>query len=249
MIRIVQGEIDRATDVPVSVILPVHNGALHLGRAISSVLGQTHRALELLVVDDGSTDDGAAVARSVADARVRVLSQPHAGAAAARNRGVALARGEFFSFIDADDTWEPEKTERQLAVLAARPDLDMVFGHAVNFRETADRWGKTEEHRHAPIAGHCVGTLLVRASAFHRVGPFSGQWRLGEFLDWYARAIDVGLTQLTLPDVVLNRRLHTDNLGVRERSARQDYARVVAGVLARRRRARRLGEERRRALG
>jgi glycosyltransferase involved in cell wall biosynthesis len=223
----------------VSVVLPVYNGADHLRHSIGSVLGQTHRSLEILVVDDGSTDDSATVARSFVDSRVRILAQARAGAAAARNRGLALARGHFFAFLDADDTWEPGKTQRQLAMLAGHPDLDMVFGHAVNFEEVDGRDG-VETRRHAAVPGHCLGTLLVRGASFHRVGPFSTQWRVGEFLDWYARAIDAGLAHATLPDVVLNRRLHLDNLGIRERHARQDYARVVAGVLARR-----LGEQHR----
>jgi len=236
---------DRAMGVLVSVILPVYNGARYLRHAIESVLDQTHQALEVLVVDDGSIDDSATVARRLANSRVQVLSQPHSGAAAARNHGLSRARGDLFAFIDADDTWESSKIDRQVAVLAARPDLDMVFGHAVNFEEAADARRGAEPRRHAPLPGHCLGTLLVRAAAFHRVGFFSVQWRIGEFLDWYARAIDVGLSHITLPDVVLNRRLHTDNLGIRELAARQDYARVVAGVLARRLRDRQSGEEHR----
>lgn len=231
--------------VLVSVILPVYNGARYLRHAIASVLSQTHGALEVFVVDDGSIDDSATVARSLADSRVHVLSQPHSGAAAARNHGLSFARGDLFAFIDADDTWESSKIERQLAALAAWPDLDMVFGHAVNFDEAADVRRGANPRRHAPVPGHCLGTLLVRAAAFHRVGVFSAEWRVGEFLDWYARAIDIGLSHSTLPDVVLNRRLHADNLGIRELAARQDYARVVAGVLARRLRARPLGEEHR----
>ena len=220
----------------VSVVVPVFNGARYLTEALTSILEQTHRGLEAIVVDDGSTDASAALARSLADPRVRVLSQLRQGPGAARNHGVAQATGHYLAFLDADDTWEPRKTERQLAALAADPGLDMVFGHAVHVQATEVGPDAGTMRCSEPVPGHCLGTLLIRAAAFRRVGPFATRWRLGEFLDWHARAMDGGLRQVTLPDVVLHRRLHDANLGVRARPAQQDYARVIAGVLARRRR-------------
>ncbi|MGH8156946.1 MAG: glycosyltransferase family 2 protein [Rhodanobacter sp.] len=101
----------------VSVIMPVYNAAAWLPRAIDSVLAQTHANVELVAVDDGSQDDSAAIlaAFARADARVRVQRQPNGGVAAARNVGVAAARGDYIAFLDADDWWHPVKLERQLA--------------------------------------------------------------------------------------------------------------------------------------
>lgn len=102
----------------VSVIMPVYNAAVWLHRAVDSVLAQSHANLELVVVDDGSQDDSHAIleAYACADARVRVQRQPaNGGVAAARNAGIAVARGDFIAFLDADDWWHPAKLERQLA--------------------------------------------------------------------------------------------------------------------------------------
>lgn len=102
----------------VSVIMPVYNAEAWLRRAIDSVLAQSHGELELIAVDDGSSDSspGMLDAYAAIDARVRVLRQPcNSGVAAARNAGIAAARGRYISFLDADDWWHPAKLERQLA--------------------------------------------------------------------------------------------------------------------------------------
>lgn len=107
----------------VSVVIPVYQAALTLGRTLASVQQQTHRDLEIIIVDDGSADESAAVARAAAsrDARVRVLSQANSGVAAARNLGIAAARGAWVAPIDADDLWHPRKIELQLGAARAAP--------------------------------------------------------------------------------------------------------------------------------
>src|SRR5436305_1029668 len=88
----------------ISVIIPVYNGERYLGEAIESVLAQSYHWLEIILVDDGSTDGSATVAKQFSPA-VQVVRQPNLGAGAARNRGIALAQGEFLAFLDADDLW------------------------------------------------------------------------------------------------------------------------------------------------
>jgi glycosyltransferase involved in cell wall biosynthesis len=105
----------------VSVIMPVHNGEQFIAAALDSVLAQTHRDLELIVVDDGSTDGTPAILAATArrDSRVQVIRGARAGVAAARNRAIEAARGALLAPIDADDIWHPAKIERQLAALRA----------------------------------------------------------------------------------------------------------------------------------
>jgi glycosyltransferase involved in cell wall biosynthesis len=98
----------------ISCVVPVFNGERYLGEALDSILAQTYRPLELLVVDDGSTDGTAALVTRYRD-QIRPLFQPNAGQAAARNLGLSVARGEFVAFLDADDLWHPEKLARQMA--------------------------------------------------------------------------------------------------------------------------------------
>jgi len=108
----------RTSDL-VSVVMPAHNAGSSIGSSLRSVLGQTHRALDIIVVDDGSTDNTAAIVSAIAgaDHRVRLLRQANTGVAAARNAGIRAAEADLVAFIDADDLWHPVKIEKQLALL------------------------------------------------------------------------------------------------------------------------------------
>ncbi|WP_158812403.1 glycosyltransferase family 2 protein [Streptomyces fulvoviolaceus] len=107
----------RKATMLVSVIIPLYNTEKYIGACLASVLSQTHRELDVIVVDDGSTDGGAAIAEGIADERIRVDRGANRGGAAARNRGLALAKGEIVAFLDADDLWYPEKLSEQISVL------------------------------------------------------------------------------------------------------------------------------------
>jgi glycosyltransferase involved in cell wall biosynthesis len=112
----------------VSIIIPCYNQGRYLSAAIDSVLGQTHKNIEVIVVDDGSTDDTSQVAaRYAAESRIRYVRQENRGPSAARNAGVAISKGEYVNFLDADDTLLPEKLERQLDILQADPALALVY--------------------------------------------------------------------------------------------------------------------------
>ena len=109
----------------VTVVIPSYNGVRYLGEAIESVLAQTHRSLETVVVDDGSVDETRALVARYGD-RVRYLHQENRGLAAARNTGIRAARGTYLAFLDHDDRYLPEKIARQVAVFRERPPVGLV---------------------------------------------------------------------------------------------------------------------------
>lgn len=211
----------------VSTIIPAYNAERYLGEAIESVLGQSQPPGEIVVVDDGSEDGTAEVA---ARYPVRLISKPNEGIGATLNRGVEESTGEVLTFLDADDLWTPRKLELQLAVLQGGHDL--VFGHVEQFLSPELTQGSAPE---GAAPGHLLGSLMVGRQTFLKVGSLATQWRVGEFLDWLARARELGLSSVTLAEVVLRRRIHTTNQGIRHKDARGDYARILKAALDRRR--------------
>lgn len=215
----------------VSVVIPVYNGERYLAQAIESALGQTHTPQQIIVVDDGSGDGSLEAAQTYAGA-VECVSLPHAGAAVARNEGVSRATAAFVAFLDADDVWEPGKLERQLAAVEA-VGAAIVFTHVTEFRDPPAEG--TCRLRSMP--GLIPSTAMIRKTAFERIGGFDPVWRVGEFIDWYMRATEGGVKSHVVPEMLVRRRVHGDNTGIRERGQQQDYARLLKAALDRRRRA------------
>jgi glycosyltransferase involved in cell wall biosynthesis len=222
----------------VSVMIGVYNAAPYLGEAIESVLAQDYEPIELIVVDDGSTDGSGDVARRFAD--VKVIRQENAGNGAARNRAVEEAQGTLYAFLDADDRFTPGKLTLQKAALDADPGLDMVFGHVREFLSPdLDEATRVTLRPPAPepMPWTAPNLMLIRRESFERVGPFTSAVRVGVTVDWFARAAEAGLRHAVLPEVVLERRLHTQNNGLRERASRSQYIEVIRQAMERRRSA------------
>ena len=220
----------------ISVIIPAYNARRYLAEAVGSVLAQSRPATEVIVADDGSTD-GTAAELDRFGARITRLRRDHGGAAAARNAGIQISKGQFIAFLDADDVWLPEKLAVQMQAFAADPNLDLVFGHVRQFvsPELSDAERSNLICDSAPLPGFSSGTMLIRKSALLRVGEFDPRFAAGEFIDWYSRAREAGLKKKMLAEVVYRRRLHRHNHGILERSARQDYLKVIKQTLDRRR--------------
>jgi glycosyltransferase involved in cell wall biosynthesis len=119
----------------VSVVIPTYNRSQALRPTIESVLAQAYADWELLLVDDGSTDDTPEVARSYRDPRIRSVRQENRGHAAARNRGLELARGEYLAYLDHDDRWPQEKLQFQVAYLDEHPEVGVVYGRLLYIDE------------------------------------------------------------------------------------------------------------------
>jgi glycosyltransferase involved in cell wall biosynthesis len=218
----------------VSVVMPVFNARSTVLDAVGDVLAQSHRALELVVVDDGSSDGSAELARRVAPG-AEVVSQANAGEAAARSRGVEIATGSHLAFLDADDIWVAEKLRLQLDAMRADPAAELVFGHSRLFRsgelDARHQFAGDGEVRPAPN----WQTLLMRRETLEEVGPFSTEWKLGSFLEWLSRARQGGHRELMLPEVLLLRRLHPYSLTAGAGDDRADYARALKRALDQRR--------------
>ena len=220
-----------------SVMIGVYNAAPYLAEAIESVFAQPYRPLELIVVDDGSDDGSAAVAKSFGDSLVYAY-QENGGNGSARNHAVRLASGELFAFLDADDRFTPDKLELQWAALVTDPELDVVFGHVKEFCSpelTEVQRAGIRPPAPEPMPWTAPNLMLIRRESFVRVGPFSESLKVGVTVDWYARATEAGLRSLMLPQVVLERRLHLTNNGLREQASRSQYAHVLKAALDRRR--------------
>jgi len=219
-----------------SVIIPAYNAARYLGQAIESVLTQGYEPLELIVVDDGSTDITPEVVRGFPG--VRYLYQPNGGIAAALNHGLAVAQGEWLAFCAADDLWAKGRLENQFAAFARSPEPDIVFGHVQNF--FSPELGEEVTRRYYcppdPLPGYSLAAMHLRRTTFDRVGAFNPAYRIGEFVDWYARAKEQGLSSVLLPEIVLSRRLHGQNLSIRTQNDRADFARILKASMDRRRR-------------
>jgi glycosyltransferase involved in cell wall biosynthesis len=225
----------------ISVIIPAYNRERYLAETIESVLAQDYRPIEIIVVDDGSTDGTADVARNYSMA-VQYFYQPNSGCGAALNTGVEKAEGAYLSFLGSDDLWTEKKLALQMTVLNSDPETDMVFGHVSHFY--SPELEQSERKRFlcptGKMPGYHAGAMLIRSEAFSFVGFFDPRYQAAEFLDWYSRAKEKKLKEVMLSDVVMKRRIHSSNLGItkcntKTNNTNSDYVRVLKAALDRKR--------------
>mgnify|MGYP005748391139 CR=1 FL=1 len=197
----------------VSVIIPVYNGANYIAESIASILQQDYQALEVIVIDDGSTDTTAEIVQNIADPRVIYKCQQNSGSAVARNLGIRLARGDFIAFNDSDDLWAPHRLQQQVNYLLQHPDCQAVCGRfkSVDISYSLED-AKQEQYQTAPVEDpgksgwmylklleiscfHII-TLLVRRQALLQVS-FNPDYRRGQDFDfWLQLANKVQIQQL-----------------------------------------------------
>jgi glycosyltransferase involved in cell wall biosynthesis len=221
----------------ISVVMGVYNAASYLSEALDSVLAQSYQPFEIVVVDDGSNDGSAEILRGYGETIV-YARQENRGDGAARNTAVGLATGEILAFLDADDLCVNERLELQSAAFSSDPDLDIVFGHILEFVSpelSAQEAATLRPPWRGPMPWRGVMPMAIKRESFARVGPFSETLRVGSPVDWCARALDLGLKTTMLPEVLVKRRLHLSSLTVREQASRPQYIDVVKSALQRRR--------------
>jgi glycosyltransferase involved in cell wall biosynthesis len=197
----------------VSVVIPVYNREGFIAEAIESALGQQDAEMEILVVDDGSTD-GTISAASRYGSRIRLIRQENAGPPAARNRGIADAQGEFLTFLDSDDLWPSRRTRVLLDCLQAHPEAGAAMGRMQYIPVDVSRssgfaaaCGEAEA-----IVNYNLSASLFRASALRAVGLFDESMRYSDDWDWFVRAREKGVRIELAPEVTLINRRHGENL-------------------------------------
>jgi glycosyltransferase involved in cell wall biosynthesis len=188
----------------VSIIMPTYNAADTLVDTLDSVTAQDYPHWELLIIDDGSTDDTLALARQRAaqDARIHVYAYPNRGPSAARNTGIARAKGTIIAFLDADDLWKHDKLSTHVACFNARPEVDLSFGRVRFFAQSPElgtHRSKVPARRltmNDVLAENpaCTGSnLVVRTTAMEHLGGFDETLRHAEDQEWLIRAVHRGL--------------------------------------------------------
>jgi glycosyltransferase involved in cell wall biosynthesis len=180
----------------VSVVVIAYNCAEFVGHAVASVLEQTWKHLEVIVVDDGSTDRTPDVIRSIADPRLRYVRQKNSGPNAARNEGIRQARGNFIAFLDCDDWWLPAKLEKQLAKANGHPDVGLVYSWALRVDTSGahgDRFDSIVEGRVLDrlLLGNCIAgsasSAMVTRRAVETVGTFDESLHYAEDWEYWIR--------------------------------------------------------------
>ena len=219
----------------VSVIIPVYNGARFLRAALESVFAQTYRPIEVIVVDDGSSDDSGAIAESFPE--VHYIRQENQGVAAARNNGIEVARGEFFAFLDQDDLWTPEKLKVQIEHLLSNPLLGYTLTHQQYFLEPGTplpAWFR-KDLLSSVHTGWVLGTLVVRRTTFEQVGGFATGYSAANDSDWFFRAKAADVPMEVVPELLLLKRIHESNDSSRAKEILSELLKVVKSSLDRHR--------------
>lgn len=237
-----------SADCLVSVIMPAYNSSAYIAEAIGSVLDQDYGNLELIVVDDGSSDDTTALARSFGE-KVTVIEQANSGPAAARNRGVMQARGELLAFMDSDDVWAPGKVKAQVDYLQQHPDVGIVYGRLIRWLEKEDGTfdpppGPGSPPSDRPVAPDRSGwiypellldsviwivTAMVRRPIWDALGGMDESLRCGEDYDFFIRASRI-CRMHELDEVLASYRIHRQSACQIVRRDDPEYAVMVSAI-------------------
>lgn len=198
----------------ISIIIPLYNKRPYVERAIQSILEQTIQQWELIVVDDGSTDDSAGIVLKIKDPRIRLYRQENKGPAAARNYGIRMASGDFITFLDADDYYYPNKLEREMEILKKEKVADWMIsafdyeqGKKIEYRPIKTSMGKeiqgtatlvSDAIKELKVSGWHINGLCIKKTLVERVGGFNEKMQCYEVSEFIIRCA------LIQPELIAN---------------------------------------------
>lgn len=233
----------------ISAVIPTYNSAGFLPQAIASIRRQTHGITEIIIIDDGSTDNTAEVVASLGH-DIIYMRQQNAGPAAARNRGIATATGQYIAFLDADDQWTPQKTEQQMAIMKKQADVALIASDMAEIDMEDQIIVDSVLRKHGThdffrnLAGTPVpqalaalvhknfiptGTVLVKTEVLSEMGGFNLNIRYGEDLELWAR-IASRYPLICLPEIHLLRRQHATNTTKSTEPMLHDLVKVMISI-------------------
>ncbi len=196
----------------IDVIIAVYNGGKYIREAVASVQAQSWKNVNIIVADDGSTDDTLSVVTglSQSDQRIKVLSFPHRGVSATLNAAIRQSSASCIAFLDADDLWHDEKLEKQMQALAGS-DVEICFSLLQEFESFVQGEPQTSSARKEPLKGYSKITFLGKRTLFETYGLFEEKVAIGDFVEWYSRVVRAGEPVIMLEEVLAFRRVHHDN--------------------------------------
>lgn len=205
----------------VSVLIPTYNTGRYIGSALESVLGQTYQDLEIIVLDDGSTDNTREVVAGYP--QVRYIYHEHSGIPITRNRAISEAKGEFVVFLDADDLWEPDKLQKQVDYMDSHPDCQLVYTLVRNFFDgQPENMTERQEQLLNANMDNCLVTCCIRRSLYEKHGGYREDYPYGEDTQWVARLWALGINMKhCIQEPLYLRRIHDANISLTHRKVEQ----------------------------
>ncbi|MGH7886104.1 MAG: glycosyltransferase family 2 protein [Thermodesulfobacteriota bacterium] len=218
----------------ITVIIPVYNCEKYLSDAIESVMEQSYLQTEIIVVDDGSTDNSAKIAKSYSD-DIKYIYQVNSGPAAARNKGIINSNGEFIAFLDADDLWPSNKLELQISSFMNNENLEIVMGR-IQYVELPDAVKRNMRMLDSNNSFKYInlGAGLFKKSVFKKIGYLDREFIYWEDLDWFLRAYEKKTSLIFLDQITMIYRIHSQNMSNNNNEVIHFFYKAIRNSLHRR---------------
>ena len=216
----------------VSLIIPLYNAERFIAEAIESVKKQKYPSLEIIVIDDGSTD----TSRTIIEQQypeVIYSFQENKGPAAARNAGILLAKGEYLAFLDADDVWEIQAIQSLVKTFRENTEIDFVMGKIQLMKWDDDK--KNFVNNGTPFWAHQLGSLMIRRKVALEVGLFDETFKHSEDAEWISRLIDNGKKLKLIEKCVIEYRIHGNNWSLSKNIMTNNFFKVLRASIHRKR--------------